>query len=273
MSDPQSRCRYPVAMVDVEKFDGGVWVMTLQCSPDAKGNFQNRFEPELMLEVDGAISRILDFRANDGSDDPCAIVLTSKGKFFSNGHDVDWLEAAARKEGTGQESASMKFIDGFYSLLRRIMCLEVPTIAAINGHAFAGGCLLAMSLDYRVMNGVKGFICMNEVDMLVNIRPEDVEASFVKPGSFPGADTKMTSILRSKLPQSVIRTMYLEGKRFQASEAHAFGIVDEVGQDENETREKAMQLARELAKKGVRRNRRTVQVLKTELFQEHLSRL
>ena len=37
------------------------------------------------------------------------------------------------------------------------------TIAAINGHAFAGGFLLAMALDYRLMSASKGFLCMNEI--------------------------------------------------------------------------------------------------------------
>jgi hypothetical protein len=45
--------------------------------------------------------------------------------------------------------------------------VEVPTIAAVNGHCFAGGMVVALSCDYRVMtDGVKrrAWMCMNEVN-------------------------------------------------------------------------------------------------------------
>ena len=46
-----------------------------------------------------------------------------------------------------------------------LMKVPFPTIAAIGGHAFAGGALLAMACDWRVMGKSKGFICFNEVDL------------------------------------------------------------------------------------------------------------
>lgn len=40
----------------------------------------------------------------------------------------------------------------------------MPTVAWMNGHAFAGGLMLAMHHDYRVMNAERGFACLNELE-------------------------------------------------------------------------------------------------------------
>ena len=47
----------------------------------------------------------------------------------------------------------------------------MPTIALINGHAFAGGLMLAMFHDYRVMNPHRGYLCLNELDFGAPLRP------------------------------------------------------------------------------------------------------
>lgn len=92
----------------------------------------------------------------------------------------------------------------------------MPTIALINGHAFAAGLMTAMMHDYRIMNPHKGYLCLNELDF--------------------GAALKapMASIFRTKLPRpDTFRTMILESKRFTALEAIKEGIVDGLGSWEN----------------------------------------
>lgn len=88
----------------------------------------------------------------------------------------------------------------------------MPTIALINGHAFAGGLMTAMMHDYRIMNPHRGFLCINELE-------------FGAPLPAP-----MASIFRQKVPSpNTYRAMVLESKRFNALEALKEGIVDGLG--------------------------------------------
>lgn len=58
-------------------------------------------------------------------------------------------------------------------LLSRLLVFPIPTIAAINGHAFAGGFCLALAHDYRIMKHADGkkaiWLCMNEIDFGANV--------------------------------------------------------------------------------------------------------
>ena len=135
-------------------------------------------------------------------------MIASQGKFFCNGHDVKWLSKTSISEGT-------RFINDFFETLERIMTLSFPTVAAMSGHAFAGGCLLAMACDYRVMREDRGFVCMNEVDM-----------KSLKPGTYPDADRKVNAVLSSKLPVQILREMMLQGRRYGGKEAQLKRIVD-----------------------------------------------
>jgi len=88
----------------------------------------------------------------------------------------------------------------------------MPTIALMNGHAFAAGFMTAMMHDYRMMNPHRGFLCLNELDFGAPLKPP------------------MASIFRTKLPSpNTYRTMVLESKRFNALEALKEGIVDGLG--------------------------------------------
>ena len=88
----------------------------------------------------------------------------------------------------------------------------MPTIALVNGHAFAAGFMTAMMHDYRLMNPHRGFLCLNELDFGAHLKPP------------------MASIFRTKLPSpNTYRTMVLESKRFNALEALREGIVDGLG--------------------------------------------
>ena len=87
----------------------------------------------------------------------------------------------------------------------------MPTVALINGHAFAGGLITAMMHDYRIMNPERGFLCMNELD-------------FGAPLYGP-----LSSIFREKLSASTYRSILLEAKRFAGPQALKEGIVDGLG--------------------------------------------
>lgn len=75
----------------------------------------------------------------------------------------------------------------------------MPTVALLNGHTFAGGLMVAMMHDYRIMNPHKGFLCLNELQLGVGLRPP------------------MCSIFREKVKPSTFRRMILEAVRFKVS--------------------------------------------------------
>lgn len=75
----------------------------------------------------------------------------------------------------------------------------MPTVALLNGHAFAGGFMLAMMHDYRIMNPHRGFLCLNELALGVGLRPP------------------MCSIFREKVKAATFRRMILEVVRFKVS--------------------------------------------------------
>ncbi len=76
--------------------------------------------------------------------DARAVVITSRGKIFSAG--VDLLRAAE-----GGRSYLRSIVLAIDELYEEIFFHPKPVIAAINGHAIAGGCVLACCADYRVL--------------------------------------------------------------------------------------------------------------------------
>ena len=130
------------------------------------------------------------------------VLVTTSGiaKFYSNGLD---LEHALGTPG---------FLPNvLYKLFHRFLTYPMPTIALMPGHAFAGGLMLAMHHDYRVMNPAKGFACVNELDFGVPLK------------------AAMSSIFRLKLPAATYRQLVLEAHRFPGKQALEFGIVDRLG--------------------------------------------
>ncbi|KAH7320806.1 ClpP/crotonase-like domain-containing protein [Stachybotrys elegans] len=126
------------------------------------------------------------------------VVVTTSGipKFYSNGLD---LEHAIATEG---------YWALMYSVWKRLLTYPMPTLALLNGHAFAGGLMLAMAHDYRLAPSPKGFLCVNELLFGAPLKPP------------------MAAIFRHKLPPSTFRTLVLEAHRYDAQQALDAGIVD-----------------------------------------------
>jgi len=167
----------------------GVYILTFTSPPDNR--LVTSFCQSIILALD-----ILEFSY------PHGVVITTSGiqKFFSNGLD---LEHASNTEGF--------FPNSMYALFKRLLTYPMPTVALVNGHAFAGGFMLAMYHDYRIFNPTRGFLCLNELDLGVPLKPA------------------MSSIFRQKLTPQVYKAMVLEAKRFSGKDALDSGIVDGLG--------------------------------------------
>jgi len=130
-----------------------------------------------------------------------ALILAGEGKFFCNGLN---LEVVSQLDAAGMQLFASRMAE----IHKRFLVLPCPTVAAMNGHAFAAGAFLALSLDYRIMREDRGWFCVSEVDVGVPIPPS------------------MMGILRGKLPANTVRDAVLTGERYTADEAMAAGIAD-----------------------------------------------
>lgn len=157
-----------------------------------------------------------------GAGDPApAVILTGSGPIFSAG--VDLFRLLEEDES---------YVDGFLPALRR-MLLGVatyprPVVAALNGHAVAGGCILALACDLRLMAEGVGTVGVPELRVGV---------------PFPGLALR---ILRAAVPSARLRPLVYGGRTYGPREAHGLGLVDEVVEPER-LLARAVEAAAELA--------------------------
>jgi Delta3-Delta2-enoyl-CoA isomerase len=119
---------------------------------------ENRFNPDTL----GAIEAVLD--GLERSEEPGALVLIGEGKFFSNGLDLEWMGAAPPG---GAEDVLRRV----HALFARLLVFPTATVAAVNGHAFAAGAMLALACDARVMREDRGYFCLPEADIGLPFTP------------------------------------------------------------------------------------------------------
>ena len=167
--------------------DGDVWVLHL-------GDDENRFNPDWMTAVAEAVDEVA------SKPEPRALVTHAGGKIWSNGLDLDWL-------GQNQDRAQ-EFVDHVHALFARFLAAPMPTVAAIQGHCFAAGAMLALAHDWRVMRADRGYFCLPEADINIPFTPG------------------MSALIQSKLtPQAATLTM-LGATRVGGEEAAHHRIVD-----------------------------------------------
>lgn len=102
-----------------------------------------------------------------------ALVLTSNDpKNFSLGVDLDWL---MKVTGKNDFTTMSRWLYRNGELFRAMLMSPVPTIAAITGHAFGNGAMLAGACDFRFMRRDKGYFCFPEVDLGIQFAPSQIE--------------------------------------------------------------------------------------------------
>src|SRR5690606_16155672 len=124
------------------------------------------------------------------------------------------------------------YVGEVQELLARILTLPVPTVAAVQGHAFAGGAMLAFTHDVRVMRADRGFLCLPEIDL-----------------GMPFSDG-MAALIAAKLEQPALHRMAVLGERVGGDTALALGAVDAAVAGEEAVLAAAMERATALAPKA-----------------------
>ena len=204
-------------MIDLTR-EGPVFTLTLN-------DGENRWNTTFVREVAKAIDEV------EASTGPAALVTTSSNeKFFSNGLDLAWIQSTGEHLG-GDRTV---FADEFMKLMGRLITLPIPTVCAINGHAFGAGFMFALCHDVRVMREDRGFACANEMQLGMAIpRPE-------------------LMLFRHKIPMHAFHETVQLARRWTGPDAKAAGIVQQVASAENLLKV-AMQRATELAPLGANR--------------------
>jgi enoyl-CoA hydratase/carnithine racemase len=159
------------------------------------GADENRFSPDFLDKMDVHLDEVIGAGAQ-------GLVTTGGGKFYTNGLDLDWLAA------NGEQT--QWYVGRVQSMLARILTMPVPTAAAVVGHAFGAGAMLALAHDFRVMRADRGYFCLPEVDIRIPFTPG------------------MAALIQAKLaPQAAVASM-TTGRRFGGDDAARLGLVDAV---------------------------------------------
>lgn len=195
-------------MIDVTSTDG----VTVVRMDDGENRFRGPF-------VD-ALAAALDEAADPGG----PLVLVGTGKFFCNGLDLEWMGSAPPGEAD-------RMFRGLHGVLARLLRFPGATVAAINGHAFGAGAILAAAADYRVQRADRGYLCFPEVDLGLAMSDE------------------FDAVLRAKLPAGSVLAALLTGRRYGAADAQAAGFVDAVAA-EDALVDTAVDLVRDLVGKA-----------------------
>lgn len=223
----------PAEPARLERTEGGVAVLRL-CAGE------NRFRPDSLAAIAGALDEV------EADETVGGLVLTGEGRFFSNGLDLEWIGAHGGAGGSGRAEVLL----GLQEILARLMTFPTVTVAAVNGHAYAGGAMLALACDFRVMRADRGYLCLPEVDLGMPFT------------------LGMTALLQARMtPATAIAAMGF-GARYDAAEAMAAGLVCEAA---GESEVVPAALARASASVG--KNRGTLRTIKERLYAEPVTAL
>ena len=169
---------------------GGVRVLTLDRPP------ANAEDETLLTDLAAALD------AARSDDAVRAVVLTGAGRFFCGGFD---LRAPRRDDVTGPLFRGL-----FRDTHLRLLTLPKPTVTMLNGHAIAGGLVLALACDYRL--GLDG-------DYRLGVNEVAIGASY---------PTVALEIVRLRLTHARASELLLGAALYPASQALRLGVVDEL---------------------------------------------
>ncbi len=131
-----------------------------------------------------------------------AIVLTAEGTTFCAGLDIKALPGYSRAE-------QLKLLDVLNEMIVAVYGCPLPVVAALNGHAIAGGLVLALCCDWRIV-----------VDATIQAGLAEVKVAIPYP-------VAAIEVVRAELSPQVARRLVLSGESVGAAEGIADGLFDE----------------------------------------------
>ncbi|MGH2784872.1 MAG: enoyl-CoA hydratase-related protein [Actinomycetota bacterium] len=160
------------------------------------GSDENRFHPDWIAGFNTVLDDV------EGAEGPRALVTSATGKFWSNGLDLDWVQA--------NPTRGASYLASVHRLFARVLAFGVPTVSAIQGHCFAAGAMISLAHDFRVMRADRGYWCLPEVDL-----------------GLPFSDG-MAALVQARISKKTAHEAMTTGRRYGGNDALAAGIVDTV---------------------------------------------
>ena len=156
----------------------------------------NAFDREFLTDIQEALSSQRQSASR-------AIVITGREGIFSAGVDLF-------KILEGKSEYIRPFIHELDRMLEQLFLFPKPVVAAVNGHAIAGGCILALACDYRIMTGESGTIGVPELLVGVPFPPLPME------------------IVRFAVAPQPMQELIFTGRNYDPQTALRKGVVDEL---------------------------------------------
>lgn len=220
--------QYPDLALHVARHGTGEIAVVELALPD-KRNAMSAEMTESWGTVTGLLAANPDLRA---------VVVTGRGKGFCAGGQLDWIVAEPDAPATRLRERMAQFYATWLSIGR----VEVPTIAAVNGHAIGAGLAVALACDLRVVSTAA-----------------TLAMPFTHLGLHPGMAS--TWLLPQAVGLPVARDMLLTGRRVSGADAVGLGLASRAVEPDAVLSE-ALEMARSVAESAPQAARLTCVTLR-----------
>ena len=196
------------------------------------------FDNDSIAKLDALLDIVEDIE--DGP--ACLVTIGAGKKLFSTGFNLKpWIV---------DDVNALTAIVKMQKLLARFITLPIPTFCVVQGHAFAGGLLLALCHDFRIVtNDPKRKMCLSEINIGLCLPPS------------------FSVLVRSVLTTQTARTMQL-GVKLTGPEACEMGAFTGTFANHEDAEKQIAQFVKYFAPQGAHRG--AMKVLKTRMFQEYI---
>ena len=158
-----------------------------------------------------------------------ALIITSNDeKNFSQGIDVVWIMDHMQKN---EHQPVIDFINEMDNVFKKLLLAPVPSIAAINGHAFGNGSIMSCACDFRFMRSDRGFFCFPEVNIGIPFR------------------WGMNAFVKKAIPLHILSQMQFTGNRYTAPDLEKHNIIVKACTNQEDLMASAIAFAKTLQKK------------------------